>query len=90
VLEHRRPGCGTNASFKQLKITNYMFLREKILSELRKTKNKIHLRLTPAWHDIRGQISKYVEKSTLVGALDATRLAKEPISSLGRRARPSK
>jgi hypothetical protein len=35
VLEYGRPSCGANASPKQLEITNYMLLRERILSELR-------------------------------------------------------
>jgi hypothetical protein len=37
VLEHRRSRCGANASSEQLEITDYMLLREKILSEPRET-----------------------------------------------------
>ena len=40
--------------------------------------------------DIEGQISTYVERRAPVGALDATRLAQDPISSAGPRAKASR
>jgi hypothetical protein len=60
---------------------------------LRKPKEakQIPLQLTQAWAlDTKGQTSKYVENSMGVGALDATRLAKMPISSTEPRANVSK
>ena len=90
VLEYRLPRRSTKAPSEQLKVTNHVLLCEMTLRKPKEAK-QIPLQLTQAWAlDTKGQTSKYVENRMGVGALDATRLAKMPISSTDPRAKVSK
>ena len=64
-----------------------MLLGETVTSRHTNSRSKLASAFAP---DMEGQISKYVGRRAAVGALDATRLAQDPISSAGARAKASR